>query len=1119
MFNLLYSRIYDHLLQFKEESDRLNLKIKKAESIYQNTVSEAKQLEQKRKTELDQIRAKLNAFISMAKAHTNNLTVSKEPRPIDIARLSNLSLRINPSVPNDTSASLLYIEATGQLKTLQLSKPDNNDRVYLAETALKSIRSNVKKELANLRENLIEFFRTNEDFRSYINKFKASRQFDIGMNTEALQAVENNFLVGYSRKKIPTPPGCADVLEAFFGKYYYDEESSVILVPLCYDILSGGVFYMDYYERIENVIFSSLFCHLIDRIAAYWTSSFRNVIFFDPTHYNGSALGIYETLSFGKNSFIEPIPTSHQELDAHLDQILQSLNKMRNYAGGNAMPSLKKVFIFHNFPEGYSASSADKIRQICMNAKYYKLPVILTHCVNSDNRQISSSIESIVSQASIVIKYDPSASRIRYFDTNLLYDFNMISFNYPTELPQYFVDNCINQQRNSSILSNDYNERIGFLHNIAYNKGIRYIDNIPLGIEQDGSIVSISFENENFATFICGASRSGKSTLLHSILTSIIQKTHPDDIEIWLIDFKMTEFSRYIEHMPPHIRYIMLDESPELVYDIIDRLTDILQKRQNMFKGRWQKLYNVPAEKYMPAILVVIDEFSVMSKIIAESALTGTVNYKAKLDTLLAKGAALGLHFIFASQGFTSGTAGLSDFAKKQIQQRIAMKTEYLEIKETLDLKSASDEDRALMEQLEPHHALLRIPPDANGNHLSHSKVIYISDYTMQEDMIDLIASSVTPVDRFNPQDLTAYIHKQPVIVDGNTYQSFSKNEPEFVSHLNSYRSHLGENSLLFVGEPRRMKPICPIEISDSFMENILMVAPNKENAPAASVVLSAIESLKMQGYTPVICANKKNPVFQQIKQTPIAQSIPTICGSENVCDLIKQIKVKLGTKIHDKEFYILLGFESILLDMANYKSSTSFSAQSTRSEAVTVEEIGKTLYYQPRDKSKPDFMTQLAQLTKAEKNGKKLAIGSELQPPLPQSVYQDTPKLQYDTKEIYDARTDLKHLFEVGPNNGYHFMLVFNTVGEISQHRIDLSHFKHRISFKDSTQNARVFFGNQEASVVFNLEDHCFRYSDGIYSCSYRPYLHKGLTWDNWTLDDAGEVTCYIPEEEEYLL
>ena len=66
-------------------------------------------------------------------------------------------------------------------------------------------------------------------------------------------------------------------------------------------------------------------------------------------------------------------------------------------------------------------------------------------------------------------------------------------------------------------------------------------------MDANGNILSLDFENSNFATFICGASRSGKSTLLHTIITGLIKNNHPDDIEMWLIDFKMTEFSRYID--------------------------------------------------------------------------------------------------------------------------------------------------------------------------------------------------------------------------------------------------------------------------------------------------------------------------------------------------------------------------------------------------------------------------------------------------------------------------------------------------------------------------------------------------------------------------------------------
>ena len=59
---------------------------------------------------------------------------------------------------------------------------------------------------------------------------------------------------------------------------------------------------------------------------------------------------------------------------------------------------------------------------------------------------------------------------------------------------------------------------------------------------------------------------------------------------------------------------------------------------------------------------------------------------------------------------------------------------------------------------------------------------------------------------------------------------------------------------------------------------------------------------------------------------------------------------------------------------------------------------------------------------------------------------------------------------------------------------------------------------GHGNAAVVSELEDHSFRYSNGLDSLSFRPYLHKGLSWDGWKLDGDTVVNA-VDEEEEYLL
>ncbi len=241
---------------------------------------------------------------------------------------------------------------------------------------------------------------------------------------------------------------------------------------------------------------------------------------------------------------------------------------------------------------------------------------------------------------------------------------------------------------------NDYARRIG-LDVLPWRKGNRKITDIPYGVDKNGNVLRLDFENSNFATFYQLALPLGKVHFAPYHHNGHFTRLSPrNDIEMWLIDFKMTEFSRYIKHTPPHVRYILLDESPELVYDLLDRLNEILTKRQNIFKGQLAEARRSAGGKVYARFICdhrrVFGDVSRLWRIRRSTArkITGLSS------RCCLRKAALGMHFIFSSQGFTSGTRGLNDFSKKQIQQRIAMKTEYYEIKETLDLNSPSDADR-----------------------------------------------------------------------------------------------------------------------------------------------------------------------------------------------------------------------------------------------------------------------------------------------------------------------------------------------------------------------------------------------------------------------------------------
>ncbi len=119
-----------------------------------------------------------------------------------------------------------------------------------------------------------------------------------------------------------------------------------------------------------------------------------------------------------------------------------------------------------------------------------------------------------------------------------------------------WVNGDVYLQRNEfkENFDNRYDKRIRVDEILTAPKGSKKPINLPYAISEQGEILRT---NLNFG-YLFGVQGSGKSTLLHTLISSIIATMHPDDVELWLIDFKMVEFSRYIRFCPPHVRRVIL---------------------------------------------------------------------------------------------------------------------------------------------------------------------------------------------------------------------------------------------------------------------------------------------------------------------------------------------------------------------------------------------------------------------------------------------------------------------------------------------------------------------------------------------------------------------------------
>jgi ABC-type multidrug transport system fused ATPase/permease subunit len=172
---------------------------------------------------------------------------------------------------------------------------------------------------------------------------------------------------------------------------------------------------------------------------------------------------------------------------------------------------------------------------------------------------------------------------------------------------------------------------------------------------------------------IAGKTGSGKSTLLHAIITNLSLIYSPDEIELYLIDFKKgVEFKPYAEQHLPHARVIAIESEREFGLSVLQRLDAELKIRGDKYRTAGANdvaSYRAerPAER-LPRILLIVDEFQEFfvedDKLAQEAALL--------LDRLVRQGRAFGLHVLLGSQTL-GGAYSLARSTIDQMAVRIAL--------------------------------------------------------------------------------------------------------------------------------------------------------------------------------------------------------------------------------------------------------------------------------------------------------------------------------------------------------------------------------------------------------------------------------------------------------------
>lgn len=357
---------------------------------------------------------------------------------------------------------------------------------------------------------------------------------------------------------------------------------------------------------------------------------------------------------------------------------------------------------------------------------------------------------------------------------------------------------------------------------------------------------------------IAGKTGSGKSTLLHAIITNIAMWYAPDEVELYLIDFKKgVEFKAYASNNLPHARAIAVESDREFGLSVLQRIDAEMTRRGELFrklgvqdlgayrdtvasdeatKRQSDEGQSPDSDSFasslrrsvavLPRVLLIIDEFqeffSEDDKLGQDAALL--------IDRLVRQGRAFGIHVLLGSQTI-GGSGGLSRSTLGQMAVRVA-----LQCSEADSQLILGDNNSAARLLTRPGEAIYN---DAGGLVEGNSpfQVAWLPD-EQRDDFLGEVSQLVEA----SPQrpKLAA-----PIVFEGNAPADIRKN-------VRLSRILRGEEQpnvpIAFLGEPVAIKDPTAISFRRQAGAHVMVVGQSEEQALAMMMSMSVSLSASLRG-------------------------------------------------------------------------------------------------------------------------------------------------------------------------------------------------------------------------------------------------------------------------------
>lgn len=491
---------------------------------------------------------------------------------------------------------------------------------HLKEQAISIEIKNYQNKIDSLKSKLKKICDNEDEFDSLVYRLsEISNEIHSRLFIKDSHKTENKFIT-----EISLPLGYKSVTTYDIST---DNDQKIYTSCLDWDLHNDGVLIIKAdNETIDSVALSDLTVNIITQFLFSYPMLSKQILLCDSLYSsaitsfagilqseNNSLLFDNQQKSYIENSD-ESIRSSLSDLNRIISERIGILaqsgykNVLEYNSKNSANPMKLTLVLLNGYPFKYEYA-ADSIIGILKNGKdagVYVLAVENTH-EDENSKFMHSRLPEIGAYGNVLhFKTDGNSAYVCRGNDTFSIDTREKSYNIHKLLGSFKET----KESNNILCLDSILENEDF-NNSERRKNFSKVLSIPFGKSGSNTInINLDASSTDAHLAVIGASGSGKTAFLNTVILSACKLYSPDELEFHMILMRKTDFKVYMEHNLPHLKTLVTGDRISRADDVLDFIDDEMTRRANLI-GSYGNIYayNAKADSPLSRCVIIIDEF------------------------------------------------------------------------------------------------------------------------------------------------------------------------------------------------------------------------------------------------------------------------------------------------------------------------------------------------------------------------------------------------------------------------------------------------------------------------------------------------------------------------------